>query len=302
MAIEDHLEDHFDLDPIAISKLIKQSVDHNMANGIATELRSRGFDPKDFTLLAYGGNGPLHCCSIASALSMTRVLAPPFASVFSALGAGNVNQMHIHEASTYTVLYHTGSKNIFTDFQRLNTIIEELEGRGRTDLLRQGMREEDIRFRHEFDMRYGNQRVETAVPAQKSRFESLHDILELIGAFHTAYGARFGEGSQATESGVRINTIRVTAYVELDKVHFGHIKPVAEKHAAQPVGSRSCHFVGIDDPLDVPVFDESALAVGTYIEGPAIVTTSSTTYLVEPGWSFHASNHGAVWFNRLTAN
>jgi N-methylhydantoinase A len=302
MAIEDNLEDYFDLEPVGIAKLIKQSVDHNMANGIATELRSRGFDPRDFTLLAYGGNGPLHCCSIASALSMTRVLAPPFASVFSALGAGNVNQMHIHEASTYTVLYHTGSKHIFTDFERLNSTVEELEARGRNDLLRQGMAPEDIRFRHEFDMRYGNQRVETAVTALKPRFERLHDILELIGVFHQTYGARFGEGSQATESGVRINTIRVTAYVELDKVHFGHIKPVTEKHKVEATGSRQCHFVGHDDPVTVPVYDESALAVGTYIEGPAIVTTSSTTYLVEPGWSYHASNHGAVWFNRLAAN
>ncbi len=302
MAIEDELEDHFDLDPIGIAKLIKQTVDHNMANGIATELRSRGFDPREFTLLAYGGNGPLHCCSIASALSMSRVLAPPFSSVFSALGAGNVNQMHIHEASTYTVLYHTGNKDIFTDFERLNRVIEELEARGRTDLLRQGMQESDIRFRHEFDMRYGNQRVETAVPAPKPRFERLHDVLELIGAFHNAYGARFGEGSQATEAGVRINTIRVTAYVELEKVHFGQIKPVAERIAAEATGSRSCHFVGVDGPVDVAIYDESALAVGTYIEGPAIITTSSTTYLVEPGWSYHASNHGAVWFNRLSAN
>jgi N-methylhydantoinase A len=302
MAIEDELEDHFNLDAIAISKLIKQSVDHNMANGIATELRSRGFDPREFTLLAYGGNGPLHCCSIASALSMTQVLAPPFSSVFSALGAANVDQMHIHEASTYTVLYHTGTKHLFTDFERLNRITEELEQRGRADLLRQGMAAEDIRFRHEFDMRYGNQRVETAVPANKSRFESLHDILELIGAFHRAYGARFGEGSQATEAGVRINTIRVTAYVNLDKVHFGHIKPVTEKRTAQSTGTRMCHFVGLDEPVTVPVFDESALAPGTYIEGPAIVTTSATTYLVEPDWSYHASNHGAVWFNRLTAN
>ncbi len=233
---------------------------------------------------------------------MTRVLAPPFSSVFSALGAGNVNQMHIHETSTYTVLYHTGNKALFTDFERLNTIVEELEQRGRNDLLRQGMQAGDVRFRYEFDMRYGNQRVETAVPAPKARFESLRDILELIGAFHIAYGARFGEGSQATEAGVRINTIRVTAYVELDKVHFGHIKPVDEKLEATPVGSRECHFVGADESISVPTFDESALVAGTYIEGPALVTTSSTTYLVEPGWSFHASNHGAVWFNRLTVN
>jgi N-methylhydantoinase A len=47
------------------------------------------------------------------------------------------------------------------------------------------------------------------------------------------------------------------------------------------------------------VYDEAALAPGSYIEAPAVVTTADTTYLVEPGWSFHASNRGAVWFNRV---
>ena len=302
MAIEDNLEDHFDLEVSDIAKMIKEAVDHNMANGIATELRSRGHDPQDFTLMAYGGNGPLHSCGIANALSVDRVLAPPFSSVFSALGAGNVNQMHIHEQSTYTVLYHTGNKHILTDYEELNNTIEELEQRGKDDLLRQGMDGDDIQYRLEFDMRYGNQRVETAVVAKKARINSLHDVLELIGAFHVSYGSRFGEGSQATESGVRINTIRVTSFVELDKVHFGQIKPLAEKNSVEPVGSRLCHFVGIDEAVDTPLYDDSALQAGTYIEGPALVTTSATTYLVEFGWSFHASNHGAVWFDRLTQN
>jgi N-methylhydantoinase A/oxoprolinase/acetone carboxylase beta subunit len=59
-----------------------------------------------FTILAYGGNGPLHACGIANALGINRILAPPFSSTFSACGAGNVNQMHIHEMSTWTVLFN----------------------------------------------------------------------------------------------------------------------------------------------------------------------------------------------------
>ena len=302
MAIEDELIDYFDTDVLGIAKMIKEAVDHNMANGIATELRSRGYDPSDFTMLAYGGNGPLHCCRIADALGVKKVLAPPFSSVFSALGAGNVNQMHLHEKSIYTVLYHTGTKELLTDYEQVNGIIEELEDRGRDDLLRQGMKAADIKFRLEFDMRYGNQRVETAVAANKNRLVSLHDVLELIGIFYTAYGNRFGEGSQATESGVSINTIRVTAYVELEKIHFSNIKPLSNRVSIQPLSYRPCHFVGFEDALDTPVYDEGALEPASFIEGPAIVTTSATTYLVEPGWTYHASNHGSVWFDRQVIN
>lgn len=296
--IEEELCDDMDMEVLDICKQIKQTADSNMANGIATELRSRGYDPSEFTTLAYGGNGPLHCCGIANALGVNRVLAPPFSSVFSALGAGNVNQMHIHEMSTYTVLYHTGTQSMLSDYERINAAIVELEARGRDDLQRQGMNPDDIKIRLEFDMRYGNQRVETAVETDVTRFSSMHDVLALMGRFDKRYGERFGEGSQATESGVRINTIRVSSYIELDKVDFSHVKPLEEKIAATPVSSRQCHFVGFDEPIDTRVYDDTALAPGTFIEGPAVVTTVSTTYLVEPDWNFHASHRGAVWFFR----
>ena len=104
-AIEETLCDDLDVEPIAAALLVKEKVDSNMANGVNAELRVRGYDPKDFTMLAYGGNGPLHCCGIASKLKINKILATPFSSVFSAVGAGNMHQMHIHETSLFMVLY-----------------------------------------------------------------------------------------------------------------------------------------------------------------------------------------------------
>ena len=72
------------MDVIEVAKVIKRAVDEQMANGIATELRVRGYLPEDFTMLAYGGNGPLHACGIAEHAGINAILAPPFASVFSA--------------------------------------------------------------------------------------------------------------------------------------------------------------------------------------------------------------------------
>ncbi|MGE0484182.1 MAG: hydantoinase/oxoprolinase family protein [Gammaproteobacteria bacterium] len=286
------------LDAVGIAKVIKETVDHQMADGIATELRARGYVPEDFTMLAYGGNGPLHCCGIAAALGISRVLAPPFAAVFSALGAGNVNQLHIHEKSTYTVLFHTGRKQVLTDYSQLNDTIAALKQRGVDDLVRQGVDADAVRFRVEFDMRYGNQRAETAVASDIERFDSVHDALALIGAFHRRYGERFGAGSQATEAGVRINTIRVASYVDVGKVDFGQLLPPDVRRAVAPLGSRPCHFVGHAAPHETRLYDERALAAGSFVEGPAIVTTDATTYLVEPGWQFHVGAHGAAWFLR----
>lgn len=297
-AFED-LCDELDLDTVEVAKLVKRTVDANMANGIATELRTRGYEPKDFTILAYGGNGPLHACGIAGHLGVDRILAPPFSSVFSAVGAGNMNQMHIHEVSTWTVLFDANAKCFFTDYQRFNDSVAELEQRGREDLLRQGFSGDDIRYRLELDMRYGNQRVQTAVVSDLSRLRSQADVLSLINQFHTRYGERFGEGSQSPEAGIRINTLRVCAYVEQSTVGFAGIRDDGRAgRQAAPIGVRTCHFATVDGPVETRLYDERALAEGTRIEGPAIVTTPATTYLVEPGWRYYAAAQGAVWFTR----
>ena len=176
-AVRDNLFDELELDEIEVAKLIKKQVDASMANGIATELRTRGYEPKDFTVLAYGGNGPLHACGIASALGITKVLAPPYSSTFSACGAGNVSQMHIHEMNTWTVLFNPNTKAFFSDYDTFNCSVEELEQRGRIDLERQGMNPADIRYRLEVDMRYGNQRVQTAVVTHLSRMKG-HSLVD----------------------------------------------------------------------------------------------------------------------------
>ena len=296
-AIEESLCDDLDMDVIETSKLIKRNVAAHMANGISTELRTRGYEPKDFTILAYGGNGPLHACSIANALGVSKILAPPFSSTFSACGAGNVNQMHIHEMSTWTVLFNSAAKTLFTDYDAFNQNVIELERRGREDLLRQGMKAADIKYRLELDMRYGNQRVQTAVVTDLNRIQAQKDVLNLMDQFHKSYGARFGEGSQSPETGVRINTIRVCSYVEQPAVEFAKLKINGQSRPApEPASQRECHFVGHDKPLKTPVYGENALIEGTQIDGPAIVVTRATTYLVEPGWTYHAAAQGGVWF------
>ena len=298
-AIEDELGAALDLPVLDIARLIKRTADANMANGISTELRTRGYDPADFTLLAYGGNGPLHACGVADALGVDKVLAPPFAWVFSACGAGNMNQMHIHEMSTYTVLFDANTKAIFGDFAQFNANVAALEARGRADLLRQGMAEADIRYRLELDMRYGNQRVQTAVVTELTRLTSRIDVLRLIDQFFSRYGDRFGEGSQSPEAGVRINTIRVCAFVEQPMLAFGDLRPnLRAVVAVAPDSHRDCYFAGHDAPLATAIFGENALVEGAAIDGPALVTTRATTYLVEPGWRLHAAAQGAVWFLR----
>lgn len=300
-AIEDTLCDDLDCSVIEAALMIREKVDDNMANGLFTELRARGYDPKAFTMLAYGGNGPLHCCGIARNLGIDKILAPPLSSVFSAVGAGNMHQLHIHEQSLYMVLYDSNTRHIFDDYKRFNSIVAELKEMGTQDLIRQGIPREQIRHNLELDMRYGNQLVQTTAVIPQHEVHGPADVLSIISQFSNDYGKRFGEGSQAPEAGIRINTIRVAAFVQHETVEFEDIKPVPKEQRRSPPKPetlRKCYFVGHAGAVETPVWSRSAIQPGVQISGPAIIASEVTTFLVDPGWTFVAARQGASWFLR----
>ncbi len=291
------LGDELGLSPIETAKLVRRRVDFDMASGILGELRARGYRAADFTMLAYGGNGPLHCCGIAGHAHIRRVLVPPYASVFSACGASSLRQMHFHEHSQITDLYNPLIGRLFDDYAGFNAVVAALEARGRDDLLRQGVEADAIRHRLELDMRYGSQTMETTVLAGRDRIASVRDVLGLIEQLALDHGRRYGEGSQAPESGIRIMTFRVASYVDNPALDFAGFDAVRRPLSApSPASVRQCHFAGVDGALETPVYDDRALEPGTRIDGPAIVNPGDTTYLVEPGWRFEAGPQGAAWF------
>ncbi len=297
--LEEEICDVLDCSVHEAALMVKRRVDANMANGISTELRAHGYDPRSFTLLAYGGNGPLHGCGIANQLGIDRILVPPFCSVFSAVGAGNMHQLHIHERSLFMWIFDSNSRKLYNDYPTFNKMVEELEEAGRLDLLRQGMKREDIRHHLELDLRYGNQLAQTTVVAPKMRLERMDDVMAIINQFSVDYGNRFGKGSEAPEAGIRINTIRVQSFVELETVNLSNIIPSGTvKSTPKPTGSRKCYFVGHEQPLETQTYDHAALPVGSEVKGPAVIVSATTTYLVEPGWRVEIGEHGAAWFLR----
>jgi N-methylhydantoinase A len=143
--------------------------------------------------------------------------------------------------------------------------------------------------------------VQTTAVIPKHQVHGPGDVLSIISQFSADYGKRFGEGSQAPEAGIRINTIRVASYARHETVKFEDIKPVPRlerKAPPAPSSHRTCHFVGHDGPFETPVWARKDLEPGIEIEGPAIVASEVTTFLVNPGWTYVTAKQGASWFLR----
>jgi N-methylhydantoinase A len=300
LAIEEHIGEPLGISVLEAAKLIKRKVDANMADAIFKEVSTRGFDPKNLKLLSYGGGGPVHCCGFARALEAKSVLVPPFASVFSAFGAGNLGQLHIHERSAYLVVYNPLTRQMTLEIDQVNKMIDELEGLGSEDLVRQGFGVADVEHQVEFDMRYGNQLVQLSVLSPVKRLREIDDVLAMIEVFSKTYASRFGAGASAPEAGIKIIAVRVLAWVKAEKI------PLAGQNGAAPyrpgaTGSRSAHFWTHDQPIDTAVHRWVDLKAGAVIEGPAIVEAPHTTFVVEPGWDFHLGSAGEVWMNDVAA-
>ncbi len=92
-----------------------------------------------------------------------------------------------------------------------------------------------------------------------------------------------------------MQTIRVASYIEGEVVKFDDLEYGGERKEPKPVETRAVHFVGVDEPVDTPIYDAGALHEDYVVHGPAVITTENTTYLVEPGWRVEPTPQGAVW-------
>jgi len=292
-AIEETVAKPAGLTLIEAAKAIKRKVDANMASAIFKEVAVKGYDPQHFTILSYGGGAPIHACGYAGEIGVAKILIPPFSSVFAALGAGNMNQLHIHEKSLYLMLYDATFRRVLEDYEVFNQTVEELEDRGREDLVRQGVDPKDVQTRVEMDMRYGNQLAQVSVMSPSSRLSSPHDVIALLDKFSNNYAQRFGEGSQAPEAGVRINVLRVVSYVEHERLTLERsTASIDDKPKART--ERPCYFPQLDDPVPTSVYDHNDVAEGMHVAGPALIETPRTTYLVEPGWNLTMGRMGSA--------
>jgi N-methylhydantoinase A len=296
LALEEHVAQPLGVSVIEAARLIKRKVDAKMADAIFKEVATRGFDPRKVVLVSYGGAGPAHCCGFARELGVTQVLVPPFSSVFSAFGAANLGQLHIHERSAYLVVYNPLTREVTLDIEEVNRITDELEAQGQEDLVRQGFAASVVQHQVEFDMRYGNQLVQLSVVSPVRRLQTTDDILTLINGFNATYARRYGERAAAPEAGVKIVSLRVLSWAPTTQVPLrrdgqeGAIRPA-------PVGERLCYFTEESAGLATAIYKWTDLVPGSCVDGPAIVEAPHTTFVIEPGWEFQLASGGTVWLN-----
>ena len=240
----------------------------NMEAAIRVISVERGHDPRLFTLVAFGGAGPLHACELANALRIPRVLVPSTPGVLSALGMLAADILKDYVQTVMVGAEHAEG--------RVEPVFAELEKRGREDLSREGVDEDRTVIERYLDLRYVGQSYELLVPYEG-------ELEAAINEFHTAHDRRFGY-SDPTER-VQVVNVRLKARGVADRPRIDR-ETIEPNAAAEPSAVLPVVF-GMDGgatELQTPIYDRATMKPGVAVSGPAIVTQYDTTTVLPPGW------------------
>ncbi len=255
-----------------------------MANAVRGVTLQRGLDPRDFTLFAFGGGGPLHAAAVAKELSISTVVVPVSPGHFSAVGMLMADLRRDLAQTLFRRLASLPMAELEQEFSRL-----EHEGRGALE--RSGIATDRVVFERAADMRYVGQEHSVTVRLPAS-FDPDDDVgrKELKHLFDEAHEQRYSHSAE--EQPADVVTLRLSAIGRLAKPVLAEIeRGSATPPASSERGERSVVFP-LSGATPARVLAREALLAGNLVEGPAVIEETASTTVVEPGDSLEVDRYG----------
>jgi N-methylhydantoinase A len=259
---------------------IRDVANASMARAIRAVTIERGRDPRDFTLVAFGGSGPVHACDVAAALDVRRVLVPVSPGVFTAVGmlASDVQHHFVRAAG--------GLLADASALDRARARLDEIREEGLATLAAEGYPGAQVRVEAQVDLRYAGQASELVIPIPGARLDATA-IDALPEAFAREYAATYG---YASDEPLEIVNVRIVATgLREHRLDFRDVAVVGGPPA--PAQHRAVHFGRGVPPLDTPVVARVTLTAEA-TPGPLVVEEYDSTVVVPPGAAVQRDRFG----------
>ncbi|MFO1162518.1 MAG: hydantoinase/oxoprolinase family protein [Reyranellaceae bacterium] len=260
-------------------------VNHAMAEALKIVSVQRGHDPRDFSLAAFGGAGPLHATALAEELGIASVVCPPIPGAFSALGLVGTDLRRDYVRTVYTT---TAS----ADPSVLEAAFGAMEAEGGAMLERAGIDAGRRRFDRSVDARYAGQSYELNVPVAGGAIDA-KAIGAIAEAFHAKHAQTYGHENRAEP--VQFVSLRLAA--------FGLIPPLTIRQQPAAPGTPSAKpsrevWFRSTGPIAAEVHDRQRIAAGAVVNGPAVIESLESTILIPPGWQARMDGDGFILMAR----
>jgi N-methylhydantoinase A len=233
----------------------------------------RGHDPRKFTLVAFGGAGPMHACALAENLGIPKIVVPRHPGLFSALGMLAADFTHHIVKPIMTDLNEV-------DVQILNDAFEQMEETGNNVVAKQQAVLKDLYAIRYADLRYQGQAYELMVPTKAPL--SVDDIRKLEKNFHNRHRAIYGYA--ATEEKVEIINLRLTMIGVTRKPKIQKQNSTKKGISSASRKSRQVFFEKVGKYVETPIYYRTCLESGDVIEGPTVIEQYDATTVVYPSW------------------
>ena len=269
--------------PLGLSVLdaaqgIREVTNANMARAIRAVTIERGRDPRDYTLIAFGGSGPVHAVDVARALEIRRVLVPVSPGVFTAIG------MLASDLQHHFVRAHPGPLADL-DACAASAALDAMAEMARTALASEGYAADAMRLEFAADVRYEGQGSELTVPLPGAGLDQAA-VAALTKAFHAEYSATYG---YATDEALELVNLRLVATgARRHRLDLRSLRVAARP--ATPT-RRPAVFARGAAPVDTPVHPRESVSK---LEGPAIIEAYDSTIVIPPGCTAAADAAGNV--------
>ena len=287
------LAEELGLTPEACAAGVLEISAWNQANALRQVTVKRGLDVRDFTLTTFGGSGSLLLCRLMDILGIPTVLVPPNPGNVSAFGLLTVDVKNDY-VQTHVALQDR------LDAAEIDDVFAGLASRAAAALSKEGFAEADHVFARTADLRYFGQAFEVRVPVPAGDLDeaALESVADRFHAEHRAlYGYDFsGEGSQQVEwVNLRVSGIGPIQRPEIRRV------PSVEEVAMRPsrvLGTRQVCFDPDDGYVETPLLWRTDLAVGTVVQGPAIIEEFGSTVPLHPGFTARVDDFANIIISR----
>ena len=273
------LGDQLGLGPEATAQAVLDIAVENIAEAMRLLTVRRGLDPRRFSLVAFGGAGPLHAAAIAKVIGARRVLIPPHPGLCSAFGA-LLADMRVDKTWTHIL------RSDRLDAPAIDARLNELVAEATADLQHEGFAGSP-QVQRSVNMRYLGQNYEEEIPIPGGKVTA-ESLPQLLAAFETHYEATYGY--RIPDEIIELVQFNVTVLGDTAKPE---LPLLPEGLPASPAGTRRAWF-SAEGAVECPVYARDDLSPADRIAGPAIIEELDSTTVVHPGQHLTISQHGTA--------
>jgi N-methylhydantoinase A len=238
----------------------------------------KGLDPRDFSMVAYGGAGPMFVPLLARELGVGEVLVPQAPSVFSAWGMLMADVVYDFSQTHIANLNEIG-------LETLEIELADLEAEGCETLTEEGIEPDRQHLERAVEMRYVGQEHTVEVSA-----DGIDSLDELADRFEAQHETRYGH---AMDDPIQVVHLRVRAVGETDKPSLNRGEP-RTSGSLESVDTREAYCFAVDGFIDFDVYERAALAPGDVIDGPAVVTEPTTSLVFHSDQTAEVDEYGHI--------